>query len=92
MKRHVKESGLELVGNIQLGEHEEPARNPYDALFGCAASGRRQQPGGGGDVRSDDGEVAVFEFKDVRTAGSAVARKLACGGSGAKSFDEHGRT
>ena len=92
MKRRDNERGLELVGNILLGEHERPAWNPHNAFIRTAASGRRQEASRFCNVRADDGEVAVFEFKDVRAALAAGRLRAVGVRVGAESFCEHAVT
>jgi DNA-binding XRE family transcriptional regulator len=64
---------LETVGDAGLGEHERCARNSHHALIRAAPGGRRQLPGGIGNVGANDGEVAVVEFPNIRTTATADA-------------------
>ena len=80
----------ELVGDVRLGAHEQPSRNSHDSLVWAAVrAGRQFGRGSRRDVGTDDGKIAIFKFKDVRTA--IEARGLLAVGVriGAESFQEH---
>ena len=56
-------------GNVRFGTDKDTPRNPNNPFVRPAANaGRQLGSGHGGYVRADDGEVAVFEFEDVRAA------------------------
>jgi helix-turn-helix protein len=85
-----RQSALHAVGNVRLGADQNPPWNPDNPLVRPAARPERQLPYRGlGDIRADNGEVAVIQFKDVRA--TIQARGLLAVGMRprAKSSNEH---
>ena len=60
---------LEAVGDVALGVDQQIARQADNSFVRTTAGGWRQLGDGGiGDVNTDDGEVATFNFPNVGTA------------------------
>ena len=60
---------LEAVGDVALGGHEHIARQADNPFIPSATGSCRQFCNRCiGDVYADDGEVAIFEFPNVRAS------------------------
>jgi DNA-binding XRE family transcriptional regulator len=74
-----------------LGKHERFARNPHNSFVWSTTGRGRQLSGRSGNVRADDGKVAVIEFPNIGTAVTAGRFSSTSMGIGAKSFNKvHG--
>src|SRR5437868_5343174 len=62
------EQTSDRVRDVTTRVNERFPRHFHNPLLGAATCGRRQSFRERRDVRSDNGEVAVFEFPNIRTA------------------------
>ncbi len=78
------------VGDIAFGEHQGLPGDPHHPLVGSATNRRWELPSRlFRDVDADDGEVAVIEFKEVRTARQGDGALSIQVGIGAKASGKH---
>ena len=77
-----------LEGNVVTGKNKGSSWNTDNAFVGAAACGwRKAQYGSVGDVRADNGEIAIVEFKDVGAATRSGRLFAICMRVGADSSD-----
>ena len=81
---------LEAVGDVAFGVYQQIAWQP-DNPFIRPATGCGRQFGGGhiGNINTDDGEVATFNFPDVRAAPAGGGLRSVGVRVGADAFDEN---